>query len=84
MRAAIVWLGARLHPSLSCCLRALANVDQVSSCLHLMPTQGRVLVADSWFGSVACVLELFRHTVFCIMNVKTGTKGFPKAELMAV
>eukprot|EP00965_Chrysotila_dentata_P020668 684307-Pleurochrysis_carterae.AAC.4 len=50
----------------------------------VLQTQGRVLVADSWFGPVACVLELFRHGIFSIMNVKMGTKGYPKQELMAV
>ena len=45
---------------------------------------GRVLIADSWFGSVACALALFKHCIFCVMNVKTGTKEFPKDEMMAV
>ena len=44
---------------------------------------GRVLIADSWFGSVACALALFQHGVFAVMNVKTNTKGYPKDELMA-
>lgn len=42
----------------------------------------RVLIADSWFGSVACALELFRKDIFAIMNVKTGSKGFPKDTLL--
>lgn len=46
-------------------------------------SSGRVLIADSWFGSVACVLALFQHGIFAVMNVKTGTKGYPKAELLA-
>lgn len=46
-------------------------------------SSGRVLVADSWFGSVACALALFKHGIFCVMNVKTATKDFPKDELMA-
>eukprot|EP00965_Chrysotila_dentata_P209441 6185298-Pleurochrysis_carterae.AAC.1 len=35
---------------------------------------GKTLIADSWFGSVACELELFRNDLFSIMNVKTGSK----------
>ena len=46
--------------------------------------QGRVLIADSWFGSVACALALFSLGIFCVMNVKTAHKGFPKKELMEV
>ena len=42
-----------------------------------------MLIADSWFGSVACILELSRHNIFAIMNVKTGCKGFPKKSLLA-
>lgn len=45
---------------------------------------GRVLIADSWFGSVACALALFKFGLFAIMNVKTATRDFPKEELMAV
>lgn len=46
-------------------------------------SSGRVLIADSWFGSVACALALFRHGIYCVMNVKTATRDFPKTELMA-
>lgn len=45
---------------------------------------GRVVIADSWFGSVACALALFAHGLFAVMNVKTATREYPKAELMAV
>lgn len=45
---------------------------------------GRVLIADSWFGSVACAIALFAHGIFAVMNVKTATKGYPKEQLMAV
>ena len=44
---------------------------------------GRVLVADSWFGSVACAIALATKNIFAVMNVKTATKNFPKDELMA-
>lgn len=42
---------------------------------------GRVLIADSWFGSVACALALFKHGVFAEMNVKTAHKDYPKEQL---
>lgn len=44
--------------------------------------QGRVVIADSWFGQVSCALQLFKRGLFCIMNVKNATKGYPKAEIM--
>lgn len=47
-------------------------------------TSGRVVIADSWFGSVACALALFAHGIFAVMNVKTATKGYPKDELLNV
>ena len=43
---------------------------------------GKVLIADSWFGSVMCTLALFQHGVFAVMNVKTAHKHFPKDELL--
>jgi len=43
---------------------------------------GRVLIADSWFGSVACAIALLRKGVFSVMNVKTATKNYPKDQLM--
>lgn len=46
-------------------------------------SSSRVLIADSWFGSVACALALFQHGLFAVMNVKTATKGYPKEELLA-
>lgn len=45
---------------------------------------GRVVIADSWFGSVAYALALFKYGVFAVMNVKTATKNYPKEQLMAV
>lgn len=44
---------------------------------------GRCVIADSWFGSVACALALFKHGLFAIMNVKTATKDYPKDALLA-
>eukprot|EP00965_Chrysotila_dentata_P115702 3823728-Pleurochrysis_carterae.AAC.1 len=53
--------------------------------LFLLPTraQGRVLIADSWFGSVACALARFKNGIFAVLDVKTAQKEFPKAELLA-
>lgn len=44
---------------------------------------GRVLIADSWFGSRACALALFARSIFCVMNVKTAHKNFPKDQILA-
>ena len=46
-------------------------------------SSGRVLIADSWFGSVLCALALFKHRIFCVMNVKTAHKGYPKDGMLA-
>ena len=43
---------------------------------------GRVLIADSWFGSVPCILALFAVGLFAVMMVKTAHKGYPKTELL--
>ena len=55
--------------------------DLRACCVRL---QGRVLIADSWFGSVPCAKALFSKGIFSVMNVKTAHKGFPKSEMMAV
>ena len=44
---------------------------------------GRVVLGDSWFGSVKTVIALLCHGLFGIFNVKTATKYFPKASLVA-
>jgi hypothetical protein len=33
---------------------------------------GRVVLADSWFGSAACAIALFKYGLFSVMNVKTA------------
>ena len=43
-----------------------------------------MLIADSWFGSVACAVALYKHAIFAVMNVKTAHKGYPKDDLMEV
>ena len=42
----------------------------------------RVIIADSWFGSVANAIALFTKGLYCVMNVKTATTNFPKDALM--
>ena len=44
----------------------------------------RVIIADSWFGSVANAIALLTKGLFCVMNVKTATTNYPKDELMTV
>ena len=44
-------------------------------------TQDKVLIADSWFGSVPCAAALHENGVYAIMNVKTCHKGYPKEEV---
>lgn len=41
----------------------------------------RVVVADSWFGSVSCVEELAEKGLHSVMSVKTNSRGFPKRIL---
>ena len=46
--------------------------------------QGKVLIADSWFGSVACALALFKFGLYCVMNVKTAHKNYPKDAMLEI
>lgn len=44
---------------------------------------GRCLIADSWFGSCNTAEWLWDELgIYCIMAVKTGHRGFPKALLI--
>lgn len=43
---------------------------------------GRVLIADSWFGSALCAAVLWSVGVFSIMNVKTAHKNYPKDAML--
>ena len=43
--------------------------------------QGKIVVADAWFGSYKTAYLLRQRDVFSIMNVKTAHKRFPKAYL---
>lgn len=42
---------------------------------------GRIIIADSWFGSVRCAIALLHYGLFCVMNVKTAHKFYPKEAL---
>ena len=42
---------------------------------------GRIIIGDSWFGSVRCAIALLHYGLFCVMNVKTATKYYPKEAL---
>lgn len=42
---------------------------------------GRVVIGDAWFGSIRTVEELRDKGLYCILSVKNGSAGFPKAEL---
>ena len=42
----------------------------------------RVVIADSWFGSVPAILALFNIGLFAVMNVKTAHKDYPKQALL--
>jgi hypothetical protein len=45
--------------------------------------RGRIVVADSWFGSMRTCEELAEVGVFSILCVKNGSAGYPKAEMKA-
>ncbi|GMH34641.1 hypothetical protein BSKO_02502 [Bryopsis sp. KO-2023] len=42
----------------------------------------RVLIADSWFGSVRSCAALLDHGLYSILNVKMGHSFFPKTDLL--
>eukprot|EP00873_Tetraselmis_striata_P005316 jgi/Tetstr1/425580/TSEL_016001.t1 len=44
---------------------------------------GRIVVADSWFGSVRCALQLSARDMFSVLAVKGGKARYPKEELLA-
>jgi len=41
----------------------------------------RIVVGDSWFGSLTTAVELKNKGLHCTLTVKTAHKGFPKAAL---
>lgn len=45
--------------------------------------QGRILVADAWFGSYKLAYALLEKGWYSVMNVKNNTKHFPKKKLIA-
>jgi hypothetical protein len=45
---------------------------------------GKVVIADSWFGSVRTCEELRENGLHSIMSIKNGSAGFPKADLLNI
>jgi hypothetical protein len=44
---------------------------------------GRIVLGDSWFGSLKTAIALLTKGLFCILNIKTGHAYFPKTILAA-
>ena len=42
----------------------------------------RIVIADSWFGSVATAVALLSIGLYCILNIKTGHTNYPRERLM--
>ena len=58
-----------------------ANRARPDAHSRLPCAQHKVLIADSWFGSVPCAAALHENGVYAIMNVKTCHKGYPKEDV---
>lgn len=43
----------------------------------------RIVVGDSWFGSVRTTLQLMARGLWCVLAIKGGSAQYPKAELLA-
>ena len=43
---------------------------------------GRTVIGDSWFASLSCATAMAAHGLASVLNVKTATRGFCKAELL--
>ena len=44
---------------------------------------GRIVIADSWFGSFKACREMLSRGLFSILNVKTAHSNFPKLRLLS-
>jgi len=44
---------------------------------------GRIVLGDSWFGSLKTAISLLTKGLFCILNIKTGHAFFPRTILAA-
>lgn len=62
--------------------RYAAHVAYVLTMVAPYANTGRTVIGDSRFASVTCALVLLSLGFYCVMNVKTATKYFPKAELV--
>ena len=45
---------------------------------------GRIVIADSWFGSVKCAVQLYNRGLYSIMLVKNNSVDFPKERLAGI
>eukprot|EP00966_Prymnesium_polylepis_P320039 7376430-Prymnesium_polylepis.2 len=62
-------------------LRSLPKVDGAHfRLLESFKGDNRIVIADSWFGSVETALALYEHGFYAILNVKTAHRGYPKNE----
>ena len=62
--------------------RYAAHVAYVLSMVAPYANTGRTVIGDSRFASVTCALVLLSLGFYCVMNIKTATKYFPKEELV--
>jgi hypothetical protein len=42
---------------------------------------GRIIIADSWFGSIKTAVEMMKRGLYSVLIVKTAHKGFPRQLL---
>ena len=50
-------------------------------CVDSWAGQGKIVFADSWFGSPKAPIALAMNRLFCIMNVKGIRKGYPMQRM---
>ena len=43
----------------------------------------KIVIGDSWFGSLKCCAHLLSHGLWSILNIKTAHKAFPKQACLA-
>ena len=62
---------AEHRPTCACTLRLVQNW------FH----SARIVVADSWFGSMKTATELMKRNLYSVLAIKTGSANYPKEEL---
>eukprot|EP00873_Tetraselmis_striata_P002151 jgi/Tetstr1/422415/TSEL_013253.t1 len=53
-------------------------------CTRPWHNSGRIVIADSWFGSVRTALALLSHGMFSVLAIKGGSAGYPKQQLLGM